>query len=209
MSKRMISTTERAETILSQYKAQGINISAQISDAVVCAELPQYNPLHTEGLYLLDTITNGLKDWRGPFRTQPTPSSDEDASYEAIKRGLSWAKNNRTQDSSVIEFILSHFETMWGTDGLCMDDIPEHLMKNLKSVQNKLSEESFGLAIGLGQLGNDILDEWDALWDDPEVYEALLTIVSFEKLRFPFKPFEALAILRGFEQTFIYEQITK
>ena len=209
MSKRMISTNDKAEKILQRYKERGLNISGQVSNALINYELPQYNPLYTEGLYLLDSITNGLKDWRGPHGSRINPENDEDASYDAIKRALSWLKNNHIKDPTVIETILSHFETVWGTEGLSMEDIPEHLVKDLNHVQSKLGKDKFGIGIGLGQLGRDMIEDWSLIWDDSETYEALLTIVYFEKLRFPFKPFETLGIMRGLEQTFIYEQIKR
>lgn len=209
MPKRMISTNDKAEKILQRYKENGLNVSRQISDALINYELPQYNPLHTEGLYLLDTIANGLKDWRGPHGSRINPEHDEDASYDAIKRSLSWLKNNHIKDPTVIEAVLSHFETVWGTDGLSMDDIPDHLVNNLKFVQGKLGKDKFGIGIGLGQLGRDMIEDWQLIWDDNETYEALLTIVYFEKLRFPFQPFETLGLMRGLEQTFVYEQIKR
>ena len=206
MSKRMISTSDKAEIIIQRYKEHGLCLSEEISKAIVDYELPQFNPLRLDAMFLLDTVANGLENWRVPCGTRMYPQSEEDASLEAIKRGLSWLKNHHIKDPAPIELILSHFKGDGLTDELSREDIPDVLLKDLDYVQMKLTDNNSAFEIGLTILGRDMIDRWDILWDDNETYEALLTIISYQCVQYPFDCFETISIMRFLEQTFLYER---
>ena len=204
----MINTNSRAEVVLDHYKDNGVKISAAVSDAIVNYELPQYGVLHAEALYLLDTVTNGLADWRGPGGSRLTPESPADAAVKAVRRAVSWLRNNHIQDPSVLKMIMRHFEASYA--GVPVTDLNQDAQKQINDYVEKLQTSGIpvtGSNLYLGCIASNILNVWGEVWDHTDTYDILTGVVYQEKLRIPFEPFEALSIMRMLEQTYIAEQI--
>ena len=208
MGKKMFNASDRAESVLKYYKDAGVNLSALTSEAIVNYELPQYGVLHTEALYLLDTITNGLQDWRGPGGSRAIPEEPSEASARAVRRAVSWLRNNHIRDCSVLKIIIHHYAS--SATGVKIEELSPRDRDRWIDFEKKLKKsgnDSTGIHICLGCAGIDMLNSWGSIWDDSETYEMLINIVYLERLEIPFDPFEAIAIMRMLEQTYVTEQI--
>lgn len=206
MSKKMINMNERAETVLAFCKNGGGNLSALVSDSVTNYVLPQYGSLHTEALYLLDTISNDLRDWRGPGGSRIVPDEPSAAACAAVRRAVSWLRGNHVRNASVIRLILSHYDTSEKSGTYTGDD--DAMLSRIATYALRLGMNDSD-NVRLGILVKALLDSWESVWDDPDVYEILIRFIYLEEPSVPFEPFEALDIMRMIEQTYIMEQITE
>lgn len=209
MSRRIFNTNPRAETILGYFKdmAESRKMSAFISDAITSYILPQYGTLHTEALYLLDTISNELQDWKGPGGARIVPEVPEAAACTAVRRAVSWLRGNHIKNEAVLKAILKHYDTA----GACKEDDPV-MISRVATYAFKLgmSPDISAAAsdVDLGALVKAIVNVWDSVWDDPDAYEILIRYIYLAEPSVPFDPFEAIEIMRMMEQTFILEKMS-
>lgn len=210
--------TERVAAILKACP-EDVDKAAFINEQVVNSMLPQYSRLRAEGLYLIDAMANGCKNWYTTFpdgtRT-PTYAErgvEEDpmfAAWEAVERSVSWLKEHHIKDPSILSYIISHYKLGPWEDGIMLDSLNDWTRENLEYVRGllkKIDPAYVDYHIGVGQLGRDILEHWDVLWNVDEVYDALHTIAFCENVKKPFEPLEALEILKAVEETYISEII--
>ncbi len=211
MARRIFNTSSRAETILGYFKdmAESRKMSAFISDAITSYILPQYGTLHTEALYLLDTISNELQDWKGPGGARIVPEVPEAVACTAVRRAVSWLRGNHLKNDSAIKAILSHYDTSGGK-AYTFDD--QGMISRVAAYAFKLGlsarDTTEAPDVDLGALVKAIVSAWNSVWDDPDAYEILIRYIYLAEPSVPFDPFEAIEIMRMMEQTFILEKMS-
>ena len=180
MAKRLFSVDKRAETILSNLRERGENLSGFISSAVVDEVLPVYSQLRIEALYLLDVITDGAKDWTGQKLMIGTETGlidyRQDVDFiirQTIGRGVSWlARNHHIKKDDVLREVVGHYHECSWNGGISLEAVNENVKVEVIRVREKLKEidpNYSDVRLGLGSLARDVLDHWDELWDWDEI----------------------------------------
>lgn len=218
MAKRLFSTDKRAETILSNLRERGENLSGFISAAVVDEVLPVYSQLRIEALYLLDVITDGAKDWTGQKLMIGTENglidSRQDVDFvtrQTIGRGVSWlARNHHIKKVDVLREVVGHYHECSWNGGISLEAVNENVKAEVIRVREKLKEidpNYSDFRLGLGSLARDVLDHWDELWDWDDSYNVIMSVVYCENPIGRIEPMKAIQILQWMENQFIIEAI--
>lgn len=208
MAKRLFSTDKRAEKILSYLRDNNENLSAFISAAVVDEMLPVYSQLRIEALFLLDYTIDGAKDWTGN-KLILSKGEDELAFYtkQTLGRGILWlGRNHHIRNCDVLREAISYYHE----NSVTMDEINDYQKNLIKWVREKLKEidsEYQDDYVGLGSLGRDVLDHWDKLWDENEIYNFIHSVIWREEVCKKIDPFLVIKMLQTMENQYIIEAI--
>lgn len=214
MAKRLFSSDKRAETILSYLREKGDNVSGYISSSVVDETLPVYSQLRVETLYLLDFIIDGAKDWTGNKLIIAT--GEDEVQYHTrstLGRGIEWLKrNHHIKNANVLREVVSHFNSGPMSGGTLMENLNDYVLEIMETIRTKLKQidpQYNDFHVGLGSLGRDVLDHWDALWDCDEAYDLISSVVYCENSLGNIDPFIAIKLLQMMENQFIIEAIAE
>ncbi len=218
MAKRLFSTDKRAETILSNLRERGENLSGFICASVVDEVLPVYSQLRIEALYLLDVITDGAKDWKGKKLMIGTEDgfidSRQDVDFvtrETVGRGVSWlARNHHIKKADVLREVVGHYHESSWNGGVSLEAVNENVKAEVIRVREKLKEidpNYNDFRLGLGSLARDVLEHWDELWDWDDSYNIIVSVVYNENPIGRIEPMKAIKILQWMENQFIIEAI--
>lgn len=204
--KRLISTSNEVETIISQENPE--NISAFFNNAVIDTIMPQYSQyLRTECQFLWDFTVNGAKNWKGNHLIFLNGIHEIDyIRRQTIGRTINWLKSDHHIKCGTI---LKDNLPLYIDDKIDLNKANEHLLRETKNVLKRLNqpftnEDNFSFT----EIAKIALDEWERLWDFNEVYSFLqATIMLSENSLDGIKVTDIIRLVQALEYQYVKESI--
>ena len=170
-------------------KFTGDEIGTIIDNALTEYSLPVAAPLRVEALYLFDCIQSGKLSGK--------------ETKQSVSRGINWLGQHPISKPDILREIFSNY--MEGKETAKPDykgQMNDEVLALLWYVQKILSDRVPDYCVTLdSNILRDILTNWQYVWKERAVYEALSCIAFVCEPLKPFDCFSAVYILREIDRT--------
>ena len=176
--------------VMSCLKSQftGDEIGSIINSALTEFSLPVAAPLRVEALYLFDCIQSG--------------SLNEKETKQSVSRGINWLGQHPISTPDILQKIFSNYwEEKETARPNYQEQMNDQVLALLRYVQKILSDRvpDYRMTSDSDILG-DILTNWQYVWKEKAVYDALSCIAFVCEPLKPFDCFSAICILREIDR---------
>lgn len=176
-------TRANDELIRADAQLRGVSVDNVINAAIDCAYCPGSPLAIVESSYLLNQHMHGTVD-----------PNDVKVS---VSRIIGWLAEHPINDNSVLVDAFAHYDFGNGTLSSLIDG-NDYVHNQMDCAQRLLAERVKDYTTSkhiYESLANDILQNWDELWREKAVYDALASIAYMAEPSTPFDWFEGIQII--------------